>query len=173
MKKYTICYLHFQKFKLEDRSREERIEITRHEFRRHIQQLVKSNVGQPNKFHELYHQYVKDVSQTSNNKLTTATPTPTSSNIRTKYQTGYSRLVAARACEIDKCQRAALPCTKHCTMHIMFNADQVLFEYCTAKFADNTQCSVPVFDISHELPLCAEHARKRVSIFDLFVLAWN
>lgn len=148
-----------QKFKLEDRSREERIEITRHECRRHIQQLVKSNVGQPNKFHEQYYQYIKGVLP-ANHKLAIGT---SSSNIRNKYQTGYSRLVASRSCEIDKCHRPALPCTKHCTMHIMYNVDQVLFEYCTAKFADNTQCSVPVFDISHELPLCAEHARKRVS----------
>lgn len=151
----------FQKFKLEDRSREERIEITRHEFRRHIQQLVRSNVGQPNKFHELYHQYVKNILQ-PNNKSTMATAT---SKIRTKCQSGYKRLVTPRSCEIEKCHRPALPCTKHCTMHIMYNTDQILFEYCTAKFADNTQCSVPVFDISHELPLCAEHARKRVSIY--------
>lgn len=41
------------------------------------------------------------------------------------------------------------------------NADQLLFEHCTAKFADNTQCCVPVFDVTHELPLCPEHARKK------------
>jgi len=45
----------------------------------------------------------------------------------------------------------------------MYNVDQLLFEHCTAKFSDNTQCCVPVFDICHELPLCLEHARKRVS----------
>lgn len=144
-----------QKFKLEDRSREERIEITRHEFRRHIQQLIRSNVGQSNKFHELYHEYVANLVPSTITKLT--------SGSRTKHKSGYSRLVAPRSCEIDMCNRPALPCTKHCTIHIMFNKEQVLFECCTAKFADNTQCSVPVFDISHELPLCAEHARKRVS----------
>lgn len=59
------------------------------------------------------------------------------------------------------CRRAALPCTAHCALHIMASRDQVLFDCCTAKFADNTQCSVPVVDVAHELPLCAEHARKR------------
>ncbi|XP_072144343.1 uncharacterized protein [Dermacentor andersoni] len=43
----------------------------------------------------------------------------------------------------------------------MYNVDQLLFEHCTAKFADNTQCCVPVFDMCHELPLCPEHAKKR------------
>lgn len=46
---------------------------------------------------------------------------------------------------------------------IMYNVDQQLFDYCTAKFADNTQCCTPVFDIRHELPLCMEHAMKAVS----------
>lgn len=46
----------------------------------------------------------------------------------------------------------------------MYNVDQQLFDYCTAKFADNTQCCVPVFDIKHDLPLCQEHAAKAVSI---------
>ena len=45
----------------------------------------------------------------------------------------------------------------------MYNVDQQLFDYCTAKFSDNTQCCVPVFDIRHELPLCPEHAAKAVS----------
>lgn len=83
---------------------------------------------------------------------------------------GYERLVAPRNCEIEGCRQQALPCTRYCTLHIMHNADQVLFDYCTAKFADNTQCSVPVFDITHELPLCPEHARKRVSFLKKIVI---
>lgn len=47
----------------------------------------------------------------------------------------------------------------------MYNIDQLLFEHCTAKFSDNTQCCVPVFDICHELPLCFEHGKKHVSNF--------
>jgi Potential DNA-binding domain len=48
-----------------------------------------------------------------------------------------------------------------CFSHIMSNKDQRLFQLCTAKFSDNSQCNSPVFDISHELPLCREHAWKR------------
>ncbi|XP_035224250.1 INO80 complex subunit D-like isoform X2 [Stegodyphus dumicola] len=59
------------------------------------------------------------------------------------------------------CTNTALPYTWHCKKHIMYNVDQLLFEHCTAKFSDNTQCSVPVFYDSHELPLCFEHAKKR------------
>ena len=47
---------------------------------------------------------------------------------------------------------------------ILYNVDQQLFDYCTAKFSNNTQCCEPVFDIRHELPLCAEHGLKAVSI---------
>lgn len=59
------------------------------------------------------------------------------------------------------CNKRSLPYTRHCDKHIMYNVDQLLFEHCTAKFSDNTQCCVPVFDICHELPLCPEHAKKR------------
>ncbi|XP_071101596.1 INO80 complex subunit D-like isoform X2 [Haliotis cracherodii] len=62
--------------------------------------------------------------------------------------------------EDDKCLQRALPYTNHCLKHIMYNVDQQLFDYCTAKFADNTQCCVPVFDIRHGLPLCTEHGAK-------------
>nr|CAD7430968.1 unnamed protein product [Timema monikensis] len=61
----------------------------------------------------------------------------------------------------EGCTNMALPSTQHCIQHVMYNVDQLLFEHCTAKFSDNTQCCVPVFDICHELPLCLEHARKR------------
>lgn len=53
--------------------------------------------------------------------------------------------------------------TAYCYLHITLNKDQKLFHPCTAKFSDNSQCRIPVFDISHELPLCREHAWKRVS----------
>lgn len=50
--------------------------------------------------------------------------------------------------------------TSHCYQHITDNSEQRLFQQCTAKFSDNSQCRVPVFDISHELILCREHAWK-------------
>ncbi|XP_063919264.1 INO80 complex subunit D-like isoform X2 [Zophobas morio] len=134
-----------ERFKLEDRSREERIEITRHEFTRHLQQIMRSNVGKRNKLPEASSQSSDALKASSKNV----------------HQAGYDRLVAPIVCQVENCLLPALPCTRHCTLHIMLNTDQVLFGYCTAKFADNTQCSVPVFDITHELPLCPEHARKR------------
>ncbi|KAF5274085.1 hypothetical protein FQR65_LT04483 [Abscondita terminalis] len=148
------CYNHYQqqwfsssleKLKLEDKSREERLEITRYELQRHLNQILKSNLGK----WDLYTKTLS-VKQNDNN-----VPQRCSSNM------GYNKLVSPHDCYFEKCSRPALPCTKYCTLHIMNNTDQVLFNYCTAKFADNTQCSVPVFDITHELPLCTEHARKR------------
>ncbi|KDR14306.1 INO80 complex subunit D isoform X3 [Zootermopsis nevadensis] len=80
---------------------------------------------------------------------------------RSKLTMLVKRTCSYRKGEIDACSSLALPCTQHCVRHIMYNVDQLLFEHCTAKFSDNTQCCVPVFDICHELPLCMEHARKR------------
>ncbi|KAK4884712.1 hypothetical protein RN001_000983 [Aquatica leii] len=147
------CYNHYQqqwfsssleKLKLEDKSREERLEITRYELQRHLNQILQSNLGK----WDFY---------TANSSVKQSNNVPQ----RCNSTMGYNKLVSPHYCYFEKCFRQALPCTKYCTLHIMNNSDQVLFNYCTAKFADNTQCSVPVFDISHELPLCTEHARKR------------
>lgn len=137
--------------KLEDRSREERLEITRHELKKQLKQIIKSRVGKSRKKSLQTKKIISDAAQQKQQQQPFL-----SSSV-------YDRLVAPCTCEIDNCEQPALPCTKHCTLHIMHNSEQVLFDYCTAKFADNTQCSVPVFDITHELPLCPEHARKRVS----------
>ncbi|XP_029504447.2 INO80 complex subunit D-like isoform X1 [Oncorhynchus nerka] len=58
------------------------------------------------------------------------------------------------------CSSRALPFTRHCFQHILLNRSQQLFSSCTAKFADGQQCSIPVFDITHQTPLCEEHAKK-------------
>lgn len=84
------------------------------------------------------------------------------------HRTGRSKLsmlvpkqcVFGKQGEGEACTSMALPCAHHCVRHITYNVEQLLFEHCTAKFSDNTQCCVPVFDSSHELPLCSEHARK-------------
>lgn len=73
----------------------------------------------------------------------------------------------SKKCSIPSCLNDALALTAYCYMHITLNTDQKLFHPCTAKFSDNSQCRVPVFDISHELPLCREHAWKRVCLFSL------
>ncbi|XP_062554754.1 uncharacterized protein LOC134219864 isoform X2 [Armigeres subalbatus] len=63
-------------------------------------------------------------------------------------------------CQRSGCNQVALLATTHCYQHITDNTEQRLFQQCTAKFSDNSQCRVPVFDISHELILCREHAWK-------------
>ena len=50
------------------------------------------------------------------------------------------------------------------SVDILLNRSQQLFASCTAKFADGQQCSIPVFDMMHETPLCEEHAKKMVKI---------
>ncbi|XP_055539849.1 uncharacterized protein LOC129726784 [Wyeomyia smithii] len=63
-------------------------------------------------------------------------------------------------CQRPECNQVALLATTHCYQHITDNHEQRLFQQCTAKFSDNSQCRVPVFDINHELILCREHAWK-------------
>lgn len=53
------------------------------------------------------------------------------------------------------------------------NRSQQLFASCTAKFADGQQCSIPVFDITHQTPLCEEHAKKMVSSVFKGKHCWN
>lgn len=61
-----------------------------------------------------------------------------------------------------KCKEPSLPGTRHCIRHIMYNVDQQLFTHCTARQPDNTLCRIPVFDVSHELPLCYKHSKAQV-----------
>ncbi|XP_050085159.1 uncharacterized protein LOC126571007 isoform X2 [Anopheles aquasalis] len=63
-------------------------------------------------------------------------------------------------CMSDGCNEAALVMTTHCYSHITENTNQRLFQRCTAKFSDNSQCRAPVFDVTQELILCKEHAWK-------------
>nr|XP_032821498.1 INO80 complex subunit D isoform X2 [Petromyzon marinus] len=58
------------------------------------------------------------------------------------------------------CRSPTLPYSLHCFQHILCSSSQRLFSSCTARFADGQQCSVPVFDIVHQTPLCEEHAKK-------------
>lgn len=60
-----------------------------------------------------------------------------------------------------QCNKKAFPYTKFCKDHIMNDSMQVLYAQCTAKWPGGLQCSVPVFDVIHERPLCDEHARKK------------
>ncbi|KAG1682113.1 INO80 complex subunit D [Nymphon striatum] len=74
--------------------------------------------------------------------------------------TGLIKKFCCYGNEHFECKSLALPFTRHCTKHIVFNGDQLLFKHCTAKYSDNSPCSAPVIDICQGLPLCPEHARK-------------
>ncbi|XP_028846244.1 INO80 complex subunit Da isoform X2 [Denticeps clupeoides] len=69
-------------------------------------------------------------------------------------------LVCTGSTKGQGCSNRALPFTRHCFQHVLMNRSQQLFSSCTAKFADGQQCSIPVFDITHQTPLCDEHAKK-------------
>ncbi|XP_077304647.1 INO80 complex subunit D [Lithobates pipiens] len=73
---------------------------------------------------------------------------------------GTEPILCSATMKSQACSNRALPYTRHCFQHILSNSSQQLFTSCTAKFADGQQCSVPVFDITHQTPLCEEHAKK-------------
>lgn len=77
-----------------------------------------------------------------------------------------SSVLVRRACAYHdgECRELALPGTRHCMRHIMYNVDQQLFTHCTARHPDNTLCRVPVFDVSHELPLCYKHSKSQENV---------
>uniref|UniRef100_A0A673HDQ9 INO80 complex subunit D-like n=1 Tax=Sinocyclocheilus rhinocerous TaxID=307959 RepID=A0A673HDQ9_9TELE len=72
----------------------------------------------------------------------------------------YERTMCTGTTKGQSCSNIVLPFSRHCFQHILLNRSQQLFSSCTARFADGQQCSVPVFDITHQTPLCDEHAKK-------------
>ncbi|KAI9584898.1 uncharacterized protein LOC119634678 [Glossina fuscipes] len=68
-----------------------------------------------------------------------------------------------KLCCVNGCKAWSLEMGSHCPKHIVHNGVQQIFAPCTAKFADNTQCKMPAFDVTHNLPLCSVHARKRIA----------
>lgn len=61
-----------------------------------------------------------------------------------------------KKCCLDGCPYYALPCTLHCFKHILRNADQLLFEQCSAR-TNEGPCTNTVFNIQNVPPLCFEH----------------
>ncbi|XP_051998405.1 INO80 complex subunit D-like [Xyrauchen texanus] len=72
----------------------------------------------------------------------------------------YERTMCTGITKGQSCCNVPLPFSCHCFQHMLLNRSQQLFSSCTARFADGQQCSVPVFDITHQTPLCDEHAKK-------------
>ncbi|XP_066542466.1 INO80 complex subunit Da [Hoplias malabaricus] len=86
--------------------------------------------------------------------------THTSNSSRPAVQQEVEKCLCTGSTKGQPCGNTALPFTRHCFHHILLNRSQQLFSSCTARFADGQQCSVPVFDITHQTPLCEEHAKK-------------
>lgn len=84
----------------------------------------------------------------------------TSSSVGSLGQQDTETGICTGSTKGQACSNPALPFTRHCFQHILLNRFQQLFSSCTAKFADGQQCSIPVFDITHQTPLCEEHAKK-------------
>uniref|UniRef100_A0A672REX9 INO80 complex subunit D n=1 Tax=Sinocyclocheilus grahami TaxID=75366 RepID=A0A672REX9_SINGR len=84
----------------------------------------------------------------------------TSTCSRSAVPHNYERTMCTGPTKGQSCSNIALPFSRHCFQHILLNRSQQLFSSCTARFADGQQCSVPVFDITHQTPLCDEHAKK-------------
>ncbi|XP_052004693.1 INO80 complex subunit D-like [Xyrauchen texanus] len=84
----------------------------------------------------------------------------TSACSRSAVPQKYERTMCTGTTKDQSCSNIALPFSRHCFQHILLNRSQQLFSSCTARFADGQQCSVPVFDITHQTPLCDEHAKK-------------
>ncbi|XP_053671537.1 uncharacterized protein LOC128721772 [Anopheles nili] len=82
------------------------------------------------------------------------------SKLERRRQLTLSKESEKSICIHSGCTKSALVLASHCYDHITENTEQCLFQRCTAKFSDNSQCRVPVFDVSHELVLCKEHAWK-------------
>ncbi|XP_042619139.1 INO80 complex subunit D-like isoform X2 [Cyprinus carpio] len=91
-------------------------------------------------------------------KLSKSSQTSTCSRSAVPHK--YERTMCAGTTKGQSCSNIALPFSHHCFQHILLNRSQQLFSSCTARFADGQQCSVPVFDITHQTPLCDEHAKK-------------
>ncbi|XP_059145382.1 INO80 complex subunit D-like [Physella acuta] len=77
-----------------------------------------------------------------------------------KIRKRWSKTCCNKSEKEGQCTNQCLPYANHCVKHITYNINQQLFDFCTAKFANNVQCCLPSFDLRHELPLCQEHAAK-------------
>ncbi|CAL1533161.1 unnamed protein product [Lymnaea stagnalis] len=81
-------------------------------------------------------------------------------NHRSKKSSIKKKICCHKSEKEGQCQNQCLPYANHCVKHITYNINQQLFDFCTAKFANNVQCCLPSFDLRHELALCQEHAAK-------------
>lgn len=70
--------------------------------------------------------------------------------------------VITEICSEDKCKKPSLPCGRYCLAHITLAPEQRLYASCAAVFAVGSRCNYPLLPLKDQLPLCTEHAWKRV-----------
>lgn len=132
-------------------SRDERLELKRSELRRRTIQVRNAQQHREIVTARRRFLYVQSVllQETGSHDQTTMVPASAFSE-------------ELRLCRVDGCQNEALIFTAFCPEHVTGSHDEQLFASCSVRFADKSQCSrVPVFDESHEVPLCKEHAAER------------
>ncbi|XP_023318407.1 protein MLP1 homolog [Trichogramma pretiosum] len=138
-------------------SRSARLSLTRAQLQRKLQQLQVDD----KLYTEILRKNMESLTKAAALDPTTSGRILNGSPSKKRNAENTGPAIVGTTCSVTDCNLTSLPCTRHCAKHIMLNPEQRLFEHCTAKFSDNTQCCVPVFDVAHELPLCLEHARKR------------
>ncbi|KAL1122976.1 hypothetical protein AAG570_003300, partial [Ranatra chinensis] len=137
--------------------RERRVEELRTELRRKLTQTLRGLANAELPSTHLLTAVIAAARRFPN--ATAAIIDPTTVRTTHKPNRGARFLVSGEKCSYPEgCNWQSLPCTRHCSQHIMYNVDQRLFSHCTAKYPDNTQCSAPVFDVLHDLPLCFKHS---------------
>lgn len=137
--------------------RERRVEASRAQMRRRLAQTLKGIKVSDDPSSGLLAAVVAAARRFPNATATILNPSLSKSH--SKIPLGAKFLITGEKCSYSAgCNWQALPCTRHCTQHIMYNVDQRLFHHCTGKELDNAQCNMPVFDVRHDHPVCPRHA---------------
>uniref|UniRef100_A0A146L6T7 INO80 complex subunit D-B n=2 Tax=Lygus hesperus TaxID=30085 RepID=A0A146L6T7_LYGHE len=136
--------------------REQRVEATRAQLRRRLAQTLRGLKVAEEPSTSLLSAVVAAARKFPN--ATAAILDPTLAKKSPPVKEGARFLMTGEKCSYADCQMQALPCTRHCFRHIMYNVDQRLFSHCTSRGLDNMQCNRPTFDIRHDPPLCSLHA---------------
>ncbi|XP_073997645.1 uncharacterized protein isoform X2 [Rhodnius prolixus] len=145
---------------VEESPRERRVEFARAETRRRLAQTLAGvrSAGEPSS--ELVAAVVRAARVVPNaTAVLLSLGDPQTCPTSSRSNRGARFLTTGEKCSYSEgCVNQALPATRHCLRHIMYNVDQRLFSHCTGRLEDNTQCNRPTFDPAHVSPLCPLHS---------------
>ncbi|BET01817.1 INO80 complex subunit D [Nesidiocoris tenuis] len=140
----------------DDLPREQRVEATRVQLRRRLAQTLRGLKVSDEPSSDLLSAVVAAARKFPN--ATAAILDPSLSKKSPPVKKGARFLLTGEKCSYDDCQTQALPATRHCFRHILYNVDQRLFSHCTGPGVDSVQCNWPAFDVRHDQPLCYLHS---------------